>query len=168
MKKVLTILLIVLLSGCANSRYIDSYAGYYAKRDMDFNKDLNTCWQVLLDVLSDENQPIATIEKESGIIVTDFVLIDKSSLMRYASVPYNPRGTGYTQGKYKLNIRVKKTSEGVTNIKVNIYLEGFWNESQRSGWENAWHPVASGAHPLESRGVLENEILQSVNSMLSR
>lgn len=148
------ILVCIFLNGCVSAQLRDTT--YYKIRDMDFDKDYNACWQVLLDTLSDENQPITVIEKESGIIVTEFVMIDLSNLLRIASrVPYGIFGTGYTEGRYKLNIRVKRTSPNVTNIKINAHIEGFFGIMQPYGW-----------HPLESRGVLENDILKNVVSKL--
>jgi len=141
------------LSGCVSAQLKDTT--YYAIRDIDINKNYNTCWEALLDVLSDANQPITTIEKESGIIITEFVSIDQSYLVRIAVVPYGIFGTGYTQGRYKLNIRAKKTSSDVTNIKINAHIEGFWGIIEPYGWR-----------PLESRGVLENDILKSLGSRL--
>lgn len=99
-------LLACTLTGCISAQMRDTT--YYSNRDINFPKDYNSCWQNLLDVLSDGNEPIVTIEKESGILVTEFVSIIQDSLIRYARVPYGIMGTGYSEGKYKLNIRVKK------------------------------------------------------------
>lgn len=140
-----------ILTGCASAQLRDTT--YYNIKDINIPKDYNTCWQNLLDVLSDQNEPIVTIEKESGILVSDFVNISQDSLIRYALVPYGMMGTGYTEGRYKLNIRVKKISENVTAVKINAHIEGFWGIVQPYGWL-----------ALESRGVLEVGILQQLAS----
>lgn len=153
MKIFIVFLLACTLTGCISAQMRDTT--YYTNRDINFPKDFNSCWQNLLDVLSDGNAPIVTIEKESGILITEFVSINKDSLIGYAMVPYGIMGTGYTEGKYKLNIRVKKIADNITNVKINAHIEGFYGIVQPYGW-----------HALESRGVLEVGILQQLASIL--
>lgn len=146
MKRIVLMLVMLglLLTGCVRS------VDYSYERNRTFLCSFDTVWRSTMSVLTDREEPISAIEKESGIIVTDFVLFyeghfDKTVL---------PMGALeiIKQGRYKLNIVVQEV-EGKTLVRVRAHIE----KLSKAFMENyyTWKPVQSG-------GLIENEILEQI------
>ena len=90
------------------------------KKQVSYAADFNTTWRAVLDVLNDWSMPITAIEKESGIIVTDFVIMKAPS----DAFPMGPMGSMELPqaGRLKLNISVREEN-GKTTIKINAHHE---------------------------------------------
>lgn len=118
-----------------------------------YDADFNTTWRVVIDVLNDRSLPITTIEKESGIIVTDFVIISPSAPLILVQPPEIAR-----QGRYKLNISVVSASEK-TKVRINAHFErlstGFLENFPT--WK-----------PQNSTGVLEAELFEAIQLAISQ
>ena len=90
------------------------------QKERIYQADFEKTWRAVLDVLNERSEPIGTIEKDSGIIVTDFVLM---SGLETAFFPIQPM-QAIRQGRYKLNISVKSASDK-TWVRINAHFERF-------------------------------------------
>jgi len=119
-----------------------------------YSEGFDTVWAALVDILSNLNYPIATIDKSSGLIVCEFISIDGLMLERMAFIPRGILGSAYTQGRYKINARVKDEVTHVS-VKINTHIEAFQGIFRPYGWE-----------VVESRGVIEHEIISKMDERL--
>lgn len=120
MKRVLVILGLLMLSGCTTMPINSSPA----KQEEVFNLSFDDVWKQVVEVLSDENYPIESIEKDSGLITTEFISTGGDQIQRIARLE---KGMffAWTTGSYKLNIFVVSIDDSHTRVKINPYIKAY-------------------------------------------
>jgi hypothetical protein len=124
-----------------------------------FNKSFEGVWKATVNVLSEEEYPIGVIEKESGLITTDFVIFTKGlgverEIDIVAVRPSIIFGT-WSQGRYSLSIFVTEKNNG-TLVRVKPHIEAYENNVT-----NSWHVC-------DSRGVIEEKLLGKIEQLLAQ
>lgn len=149
-------------SGCASGpapipRLQTSAQGYAA--------DFDPAWNAVNDVLTEKRLPIKAIEKESGLVTTEFV----NSGARYiywgkTNEAGQEMSTWAEKTRYFLNIRVREREGGGTTVDVLPHFEYMRYEynsvlkrSVEAGWE-----------ACDSHGDVEREVYDALAAKLSR
>ena len=88
-------------------------------------------WSALIATLSERALPIKAIEKESGVVTTDFVVF-ASGRTSYEigkaidEVAVKPSGLLiWSRAMYKVSIFATKAGEDATNIKITTHIQAF-------------------------------------------
>lgn len=122
-----------------------------------YQSDFNVTWHGVLDVINEKELPITTIEKESGIVVTDFVIIPFTfASSRPDLFPAQPLEM-IQQGRYKLNISVRSASVS-TKVRINAHFEKFSHIAFIEQFPS-WKIQAS-------TGILEKELFNAIESSI--
>jgi hypothetical protein len=82
-------------------------------------KPFDSVWQAVIEVLAELNLPILNMEKASGLITTDWLLVNKT-YCDCESPGFTP-ATKEHRGKF--NVYVKKNSENTCEVKINCLYE---------------------------------------------
>lgn len=116
-----------------------------------FEASYDDVWQALILVLNEDELPICTIEKESGVIVTDFVRFGP-----YSSFAQNCLEEGLLEtikeGRYRLNVLVIQRGPESVSVRINAHIEKF--SKLFFGWYR-WHSQATN-------GYIEYQIFQAI------
>jgi len=112
-------------------------------------------WDALVSTLSEQFIPIKTIDKGSGLIVTEFVTFPRSQ-KPIDEIAVKPSGWLYiwTHIRYAFSIYVTKSGENTTRVKITSSVECYENN------------VAHGWVLCYSKGVLEKEIFDSIKAKI--
>lgn len=126
------ILCVVIASSCSPKVYTIQ-GSYSAKNSVETEKSFDQVWNNVIDFFAENNIPIATLEKESGIIVASNVNIDGNAVSRedengkiinpnaWFVTPYTPNKNASTpKVSCTFNVRVRKMDTGKTYISVNL------------------------------------------------
>lgn len=153
-------LMVVLMTlvGCAASQQLTPATPRTdtAVLDAPFDK----VWQATVATLAEEGMPIQTIEKESGIVTTQFVSFASGysaerEIDQLAKRPRTFLGLGtWNSGRYTLSIYVSRVDSATTRIKATPHIEGFENNVSKS-WVMC-----------ESNGALEEKMFAGIRSKL--
>ncbi len=142
MSRALVILTGIFLVSCQTTQHYTPISS--AEKTHTVNYDYDSVWTKLLYVLNNQELPITTIEKESGIIVTDFVVFSPRSSFGQSVIE-----TGFLEtvrdGRYKLNLLVINRGSNSTSIRINTHIEKFsmyalgrnmpvWSHQQSNGF----------------------------------
>ena len=76
-----------------------------------YNADYDAVWKAVVSVLIKDKQPIKLLEKESGVVTTDFVLEKGAGAL------------GLWDRRYTLNILVSKITDESTQLQVSVYMQ---------------------------------------------
>jgi len=129
---------------------------------------VDAVWNAAVQVVTDNQYSLVTIEKDSGVLTTDWVLVESRS-------PFGlePRETPVTLGflavlpptrnflgeiglwskcRYKFSVRVTAEPSGSTQVLLTPHIE-CWEDQERKTWT-----------PCESKGVLESQFFQSLET----
>ena len=147
-RHLLAVLLLVGFTGCAGVQITPLPP---EKKQMIYPASFDATWRTVLDVLNDWEMPISAIEKESGIVVTDFVVVSAPSDMFPMGQMEIPRA-----GRYKMNISVREQGKQ-TIVKVNAHYERFS--------QILFEPIGTWK-PQGSTGQVEANLLNSVLATL--
>lgn len=151
MKRIAVLITLIVLLGCAGAP-LKPLAPELKKRV--YKSDFNVTWGAVLDAISQRDIPLATVSKENGLIVTDYV--DVGAKHRY--FPAEPPAI---QMRYKLNVTVKEI-KNATEVKIIGKFE----------WKP--HAVFSSFAKIpdwvteNSAGILEAEIFDDINERVRR
>jgi len=123
-----------------------------------FQADFDKVWSSLTATMMEQAFPIESVEKESGIITTRFVLfadgIDADKQIKeIAERPKVFMGV-WLQGRYTLNIHAKSIGDA-TQVMITPYIEGYEDQTER------WHVCYS-------KGVLEKKIFDLIKRKLAK
>jgi len=123
------------------------------------NEDYDFIWTAIIETLSDLQLPIQTIEKDSGLIATDWIPFTKEAGKEYAD--YGKLGllehADTLEGKF--NIFVKKITETSCEVRVNCTFEQSTRNLEGDFVRRA---------PCVSTGVLEADIYNSILEKVGR
>lgn len=94
--------------------------------------DFHKSWSAIIEVINEENLPIKTIGKASGVIITDFKTARMDTITKKDSIIAPQAG-------FALNILVKAVNADTTNIIINSYIERYAG----AGWAgNSWAAIS--------------------------
>lgn len=149
---------VVLLAvvGCAASQQMTSYTPV---RDTEvFNAPFGRAWGAAVATLAEEGMPIQVIEKDSGIMTTQFVnfasgVFAERQIDAIAKRPRAFLGT-WNSGRYTLSLFVSRIDSVTTRVKVTPHIEGFENNFSKS-----WMVCSSN-------GTLEAKMFSGIRSKL--
>lgn len=115
MKKLFMVLgILVVLTSCATvpvPRQIQN--------SFPIEKPFDSVWQAVIEAFAELNLPIMNIEKVSGLITTDWLLVNKT-YCDCESPGFTP-ATKEHRGKF--NVYVKKNDENTCEVKINCLYE---------------------------------------------
>lgn len=126
-----------------------------------FEEDFQAVWNAVNDVLTEKRLPVKVIERDSGLVATDFVI----SGARYVVVQGEKRlderdrpiSRWANETRYFVNIRVRDEGERSTSVHVMPHVEYMWYEGRvRYGWT-----------PCHSSGDVEQELYTAIARRLS-
>jgi hypothetical protein len=107
-------------------------------------------WGYTVAYVAQRGWPIAAVEKESGLITTQQAIFAqnehdvKECARTHGALSY------WGEGRFSLNIYLRKVSDTQTSASVTAHIEGF-----DQVWSKSWQP-------LESKGVIEQQVLDQI------
>ncbi|MBU3958845.1 MAG: hypothetical protein KKE91_03185 [Candidatus Omnitrophica bacterium] len=120
MKRLILLVVVVavmfMLTGCATGPQLIRNDAYDYKISRIFNSDFGTTWAGIIKIM--EAHPITTIEKDSGILLTDWVQGSSPLYLRKFSVPLTQRET-----KKAIGIGIAQLTPNVVYV-VHALKEG--------------------------------------------
>ncbi|MBC8525857.1 MAG: hypothetical protein ISS28_08420 [Candidatus Cloacimonetes bacterium] len=143
------IFLIIFFLGCAATQTIPPEGKVI--QEIIISSTFDEVWSKLIEIITDLNMPIESVEKVSGILTTSFV---STTIERMAKISYHPEVKNYalfSNCRYKLNIFVKDLGNNKVKIKIKPHYELSGQLMDRP-WEIVAH----------SNGVLEKEIFDKM------
>ncbi len=122
---------VIIASSCGSSQPI--LRGNYTinKTSITTSSAFNEVWNKVIDFFAEQSIPIATLEKESGIIVASNITIkyplcaaedeygDLTKPNAWFAFPYTKKGVNH-KVTCSFNVRVRETEDNKTYISVNI------------------------------------------------
>lgn len=150
---VLLSLLLVLSGGCVQDL---SFVKPDIIDSLVFASTYDTLWAAIVESFAEKSLPIKTIEKDSGIIATEYMRMaapwhkDFKDVALHPNVPF---GTWY-HAHYKVNIFVTTVNKTSTKVKINVLIEAFENNLT-----DEWHTCYS-------KGIIEQDILEAIRSKI--
>ena len=157
MKKagVWTILLAVILAGCA----VTQVTRPGIEDSAIISAPLDKVWGAIIATIGDRALPFESVEKESGLITTKFVIFTSGMVTdeQIDRIAVKPSGllNVWSQGRYTLNIFAMPSGEGATKVKITTHIEAY-----ERNVSNSWHICYS-------HGVLEQELLYAIRSKVT-
>ena len=121
---VFIVLSILMIVSCSAPEYIKPNT-YIVEKDRVINKSFDTVWQSTVEWFATHNTPIKNIDKNSGLISTEY------SLSIGEAVQYMDCGSGESNfnGKVELvnhtgnfNVLIKKIDEHSTKVNINVFF----------------------------------------------
>jgi len=153
MKKALSILACSLLFwGCARGGNIESApASYVTSKTFSAPKDV--VWAAIVSEIGME-YPVRAIEKESGLISTEFVSVDagynNSQITKWATPPRIFLST-WNGFRVALSVMTTEPAQGQTHVVVKADCEAYENNVSKS-WVQC-----------QSRGKIESDLLARIS-----
>lgn len=150
MKKIyfFAVLFLVILTGCATTEIVAPPPIHDTEV---VQGSFENVWRAILTALTETRLPLKLIEKESGMIVTEFVPLRRWEIDDVAETPFVFLAT-WTEGRYNLNILAEPSDENATKIKVVVHIEAFERDE---GW-----------YVCSSKGVIEKRIFDFVKARI--
>ncbi|MCP4545939.1 MAG: outer membrane protein assembly factor BamC [bacterium] len=106
------LLMVVLVLSCATAPKIRTIVNSF-----EFTEDFDSVWSAVVETFAEMNFPIDNLEKDSGIITTDWISFNGTSNSGYCDC--GGLGLAIEQSRRgKFNVFVRTTDAGVT-VKVN-------------------------------------------------
>jgi len=136
----------IFIFACASTSQMSKpqYVGYNT-----FDASFDKVWNAVLQVLGEGGFPIGAIEKESGIITTDFVTFTYDVLSSAECPKAIINLLNWKEGQIRMNILVRKINENSTQVTIRSVIMGF---------EHSW----GRWNYCNSTGVIENQIFNAV------
>ena len=155
MKYLTVTCLSIILLGCATGKVIIPEI----QNDFKINAEYDDVWSAVIETLAEMSAPIKSIEKESGLVTTDFVNFfsgynQSAELDRIAEKPNYGILASWSRGRYKFNVFVRAKDDGQTAVKITTHIEAYENI------------INDDWFVCHSKGVIENELFESITSNL--
>ena len=156
MKKALLIMLLSLVAGCQTT----PVSKPIIKDEEVFNYPYETVWKSIVKVFAQNRYPIKAIEKDSGLITSDWISFQKvnysmtGSKHPYAVMPSNLYMMIWKNARGTITAYVTNTSENTTTVQIIVHIEAYEDN------------VSKQWHACYSKGVLENKIFQDIRMSL--
>jgi Putative peptidoglycan binding domain len=128
-------ILCLLLSSCAENLPQDIPKDYTAPNEHIFTVPFDKAWKETVQAVSEESM-VKTLDRDSGLIVTEYVTINKRVLNMFETAMF---GRTY---KNSYSITLNELSPGKTTIRVqsNLMMEQFaiYNRERQVQWFEAY------------------------------
>ena len=139
------VVFVLLLSGCGmktgKADFPEASAGFQPKRMYAVSYD--ALWDVVVNALDENRIAIASLDKSTGRIITDYV--------QGVSTVYALGLGGTGQSRYKYNITMRKTDNDMTKLAIICKLESTLSGAAGSTpWRDLSSENASLVTSLES------------------
>ena len=147
---------ILILSGCTER--ISQEEIEAIQTSTVFNVNVDKLWDFLVIAITDDmGLPVTTIEKESKLLVTDFVSIPYERLAEISMTQKDMTISSlvFSQGRYKLNCLVRKVDSTKTSLKILAHIEGRYSLMDTREW-----------YVCKTRGRIEKEIFDAIQNKL--
>ena len=127
--------LVALLSSCAENLPQDIPKNYMTPTEYTFAVPYDKAWKGTVRAVSEENR-VRTLEKESGLIVTEYITVNKKVLTMFQTSLF---GRTY---KVSYSVNLLEESPGKTNVRIqaNLMMEQFavYNRERNVDWFEAY------------------------------
>lgn len=127
--------LVALLSSCAENLPQDIPESYVTPTEFTFDTPYEQAWKGTVRAISTESG-VRTLDKDSGLIVTEYNTIDKQVLTIFQTTMF---GRTY---KNSYSVNIIEESPGKTNIRIraNLMMEqfAFYNRERSVDWFEAY------------------------------
>ena len=118
--------------------------------------DYDAVWSAVIELFAERSWPIETIEKDSGIIVTERLKLNVGleEMAKYADCGKDILGESRLPWTVKFNLFAKKGSAGETIVRINAGFRSL--------------EVAGGTAPVDcaSKGYLEAQLFEQLRELL--
>ncbi|MDE6069610.1 MAG: hypothetical protein K2F92_01850 [Alistipes sp.] len=165
----LTLTAICCLSSCSQKVY-RLRGNYDVVTSIETNSSFEDVWNRVIDFFAENNIPIATLEKASGIVVANSVNIPESRISiedeqgrildrnAWFVFPYEKK---FVRGKVQcsFNIRVRKQENGKSYISVNLGGISGYKSISVFNPVNLTTNIIEQAAPCYSTGKFEEDLL---------
>lgn len=137
-----------------------------ANNVFEIHAPYNDVWKAAVQVYANRNINIKTIEKESGLIASDRMILPESKFMKYMNPGTYKTAAGLrtkpTSPMLYSNLFIEKVSKDETILRVNLRGTVQWSISS-SG--SAYKPAPElGITECQSTGVLEASFFQEIQN----
>jgi len=154
--KILCFVVMFFLCGCATTSSVSDTEPI--QNTFEINKPFNSVWKAIVATFAEHSYPIKAIEKDSGLITTDFIvfadgIMADDEIKGISKRPSLFMGT-WTGGRYTISIYAQQIDSKITKIKITPHIEAY-----ESNLSNSWHTC-------NSKGVLEKEIYDFIMDKL--
>ncbi len=174
MRRVALVLAALVVSGCAippppdSTPQLFSAAAPSPQQVRVYPFPATRTWDAVVQVVTNNQYPILAMEKESGLLVTDWTLVNTTLpetrghaggvINSIADLPPVKSLFGeigiWSQCRYKLNLTTVAVGADSTRVQIVPHIEG-WEENQRKAWI-----------PCESKGLLESQFFTALEAEL--
>ena len=161
MKKAFTFILscsFIILISCSS---YEPPRDYTVQKEATINKSYDITWQNVVDYFATHNTPIKTMDKNTGLIATDYNLT-VSEALKYMDCGTAGNSIGAHQRiesqSGNFNILLKKIDDNSTKITVNVFFNSMLNTLNDNGIT-----VNSEKINCNSKGVLEKELIDNLS-----
>jgi len=129
------------------------------QKDKVVNYPFDETWSAIVEALAEEEWPIESIEKESGLITTRFVNIGKGG-NNYADCGSTIFGKAERSDfRCKLNVFARPIQNNNTNVRINIHIEG---------WTGTWASSNGDWEICNSTGKYEERLFSRILTILKQ
>lgn len=136
---------------------------HFVEKERTISKSFDTVWQSAVEWFATHNTPIKNIDKNSGLLSTEYSL----SLKEAAKFMDCGMGESNFKGKVELvkptgnfNLLVKKADESLTKVTVNVFFSCVVNKYRYESLLSTEYVLESSERTdCTSTGNLEKEIL---------
>ncbi|TFB13640.1 hypothetical protein E3V33_01420 [Candidatus Marinimicrobia bacterium MT.SAG.4] len=154
-RTVYILVILLLLTSCGTGKVIIPEI----QNDFTLRSNYDDVWSAIIESLAEAIAPIESIEKESGLVTTHFVLFfnnysERAELDRIAEKPDYGFLASWQRGRLKYNVFVRSLSDSLCSIKITSYME-----AREDVLIKDWVVV-------HSRGIIEGELFESIKSKL--
>ena len=156
MKKDLLVFVgLMLLAGCATMQQGEISQAHHVSADYIIEAPVDQVWTALVKRATDRSWPIKTIDKASGVLGTDFVMIGRAGLLGFTGISDNPFWI-VEDGRQTVSVFVLKLDEKRTRIKPTMHYEAWVNSMGGRQWTS-----------VPSKGINEAQIATDIANDLN-
>lgn len=145
------------IAGCAASQQMT----YAQPQDTEvFNAPFDKVWGAIVATIAEQGAPVQSIEKDSGILTTQFVSFASGfgADKQIGAIAQRPPAGGFLSvwnaGRYTISIFASRSDSMSTRVKLTPHIEGYESNVTKS-----WHVCPSN-------GSLEAKLFSSIRAKL--
>lgn len=127
-------------------------------------KPFDAVWQSAIEYFATHNTPIKNLDKNSGLISTEYSLsLDEATSFMECGVKNSeswPYKTELANQSGNFNVIIKKIDDTKTKVNVNVFYGTTVNKYNYVGWfTNKWILQSSNRVTCTTTGILEQQVL---------
>ena len=152
-KNTLIFLFSLVLVGCATAP-----AQYQFDNTQSFEVGMDDIWPEVVNFFAENNLPISTVDRDSGLIVAEDLRFSVAEFAQYADCGQSPLATE-SNARGNVNLFVRERSTDGTTLTVNTRFQVYREVGTRGS-------TIYGAANVDcvSKGTLENAIMEQIGS----